>query len=156
MATPQQQAAGKAKRLVRFSNRVQWFDQQVAQGLTLTVRARVTLAVQLLRDKVVINISDPVSKYRARGRTRVDPNSRSKPGEFPKADTTRLMKDIFWRVDDRGKEIVGIVGTTLDYGLILETKMQRSFLVRTLNEMRGQLTHILTAGPGGGGRIAGL
>lgn len=148
---------GRARREARFTARILWFGDQVNRGIKLSMRQRIQLAVQLLRDKVVINLSKPVHKYVGpSGRTRVDPNSRSKRGEFPRADTTRLMKDIFSRVDERGSEIVGSVATTLDYGLILETKRDRSFLVRTLNEISGPLTRILTAGPGGGGRIMGL
>ena len=38
----------------------------------------------------------------------------------------------------------GFVGTTLDYGLILETQMGRSFLVRTLNENKALIRKVLT------------
>jgi hypothetical protein len=151
----QRQAQARAAREARFNTRLEWFGDKVMAGLKLTMRQRVTLAVQLLRDKVVINVSKPVTKTKGKsGRIKV--SDRSKPGEFPRADTTRLMKDIFSRVDVKGNEIVGTVGTTLDYGLILETEMDRSFLVRTLRELRSPLTRILTEGAGGGGRVAGL
>lgn len=150
MATPQQQAAGLARRQERFRVRLEWLGQQVEAGLNLTMRARVRLAAQLLRDKVVINLSTPVRKYRSprTGRTVVDPTSRSRPGEFPRADTTRLMKDVYYEVAASGMR--AIVGTTLDYGLLLETVMNRSFLRRTLNEMEGPIRTILTSGRGGG------
>lgn len=148
-------ATGRANREARFNTRLEWFGEKVKAGLKLTMRQRISLAVQLLRDKVVINISRPVTK--AKGKSgRIVVTDRSKRGEFPKADTTRLLKDIFSDVESRGNEIVGRVGTTLDYGLILETMMDRSFLVRTMNELRGPLTSILTSGVGGGGRIGGL
>ena len=74
----------------------------------------------------------------------MDPGSRSKPGEFPKADTTRLMKDIFWRMESKTS---AIVGTTLDYGLFLETRMDRSFLRRTYREQLPVIRKILLSGP---------
>ena len=141
--TAQQQSAGHAGRLLRFNTRVEWFGDQLTRNLDRTIKGRLQLASMLLRDRVVINLSKPVVKIAGGGgrRTRVDPSSRSKPGEFPRADTTRLMKDIFFQVDKN----VGRVGTTLDYCLILETRMDRSFLVRTLHEFSPQIRRILTA-----------
>lgn len=140
----------RAARQVRFNTRLEWLGQQVHAGIKMTVRQRVIVATQLLRDQVVINISKPVRKIAggSRGRTRVDPTSRSKPGEFPRADTTRLMKDVFSDVREEpgSGKIVGRVAITLDYGLVLETLMDRSFLVRTLNEMRGKLAKTLGMG----------
>lgn len=155
MATPEQQAAALIARRLRFETRIQWLGDQVQQGITMTMRARVRLAAQLVRDKVVINLSTPVRKIQGRGsrsgrytRMRVDPASRSRPGQFPRADTTRLMKDIFYEQGASGMH--AIVGTTLDYGLILETIMNRSFLRRTLAEMQPDLTRLLTGGGGAG------
>jgi len=143
MATREQQEAAMRRRQQRFDERIRWFGEQVERGLRMSMSARLRLAAQLLRDKVVINISRPVTKYRTRtGRTGVRPESRSNRGEFPKADTTRLMKDIFYEV--QGDE--ARVGTTLDYGLILELFRDREFLRRTLREMRPQITRILTVG----------
>lgn len=136
------------KRGRTISARIEWFGDEVAKDISITMQARVKLASQLLRDAVVKNISDPVRKFKGprSGRLQVDPASRSKPGEFPKADTTRLRKDIFWEVDG----LEGRVATTLDYGLILETKMNRSFLVRTQREKRNMLAAILLKGRGSG------
>jgi len=75
--------------------------------------------------------------------TAVDPASRSKPGEFPRADTTRLMKDIFYR---RTGPTSALVGTSLKYGVKLELKMNRSFLRRTLYEFAPTIRRILTQG----------
>jgi hypothetical protein len=156
MATPEQQAAALAARRLRFDTRIIWLGEQVERGMQMTMRARVRLAAQLVRDKVVINLSTPVRKIPGRQgrnattgrftrrRTKVDPASRSRPGEFPRADTTRLMKDIFYEVREGGMQ--AIVGTTLDYGLILETVMNRSFLRRTLDELQPAITRLLTAG----------
>ena len=113
----------------------------------MNMRQRLQLAGQLLRDRVVINISRPVTKTRRvggrGGGSRIVVTNRSRPGEFPKADMTRLMKDVFFRFED---EETVVVGVSLDYGLILETRMDRSFLVRTLNELRPAIIRILTGG----------
>lgn len=160
MATPEQQIAALTRRRERFTARVQWFGDRIAAGVRIGMQARLRIAAQMLRDKVVINLSTPVHKYKARGRqgrnaagqftrrgsrTRVDPASRSKPGEFPRADTTRLMKDIYFEVAENR----AIVGTTLDYGLVLEVARNRSFLRRTMDEMAPDLTRILTSGTSG-------
>ena len=151
MATAAQQAAGLARRSSRFKERIKWFDKKVAKQINLTLTQRVGLAGQLVRDKTVINLSTPVRKIKRRisrgpnqGKTltRVDPDSRSKPGEFPRADTTRLMKSVtFSQVGTEAR-----IGTNLGYGLLLETEFDRSFLVRTLNEMRSTIKKILTKG----------
>lgn len=163
MATPAQNEAGRAARAERFGKRLEWFGEQLKKDLKISMRSRVRIATQLLRDGTVINISRPVTKTRVKqsrgagGRFRADrivSSGRSKRGEFPKADTTRLMKDVFADVTETRNEIRGIVGITLDYGLVLELKMDRSFLVRTLNEMKGTLAHVLTSGAGGGAGVS--
>ena len=148
--------AGHAARGGRAAVAWEWFGDQVFENIEIGLEARLRLAGQLLRDKVVVNISLPVGRN-AQGKV----VERSLPGEFPRVETSRLMKDIFWEMT--GPRTV-VVGTTLDYGLILETQMDRSFLVRTLEEMQPQLQRIISAGPpslpgqegsggsGGGGR----
>ena len=135
--------------------RVQLAVNKVLQNTTIKAAARVRLAGQLLLDAVRVNLSRPVRKIK-RTYTKVDPTtgtktkhtrivvdrkSRSKPGEFPRADTTRLMKDVFHSHDPSVP--VSRIGTTLDYGLFLEVKLNRSFLRRTLNEMRAELLLII-------------
>jgi len=101
------------------------------------------VAVVFLQDAIVKNISVPVVKKIVNGRTIV--TKRSKPGEFPRADTTQLMKTIFNDVVDYGNGVIhGYVGTPLGYGLELETLKQRQFLTRTLNEEIGNITGLLT------------
>jgi len=71
---------------------------------------------------------------------------RSRPGEYPHAETTQLMKTLFSDVrTNQDGSVDGFVGTPLSYGLILETRMDRSFLVRTLNEQANNIGLILTA-----------
>lgn len=143
--------AAASRREVRF----RWFLDEVSDKVSLTMKQRVRMATEFLRDKVVRNISRPVtktvhtywvqegSKLKKRQRTVV--SNRSKPGEFPKADTTLLMKSIFGEVRDVAPGVCdGFVGTPLDYGLELELRMNRSFLVRTLREERGTIDKILT------------
>ena len=161
MATREQMLAARERRIARWNVRVRWLGDRVRRNVRMGMVQRLKVTAQLLRDRVVINISIPVVKLKRKvtftdpttGRTRtrtktvVDRNSRSKPGEFPRADTTRLMKDIFWDLDERlGR---ARVGTTLDYGLRLEIRMQRSFLRRTLLESQRQLAVILVTDAGG-------
>jgi len=150
LAPTARQLGGQRARSNRIDARIEWFDDQVRQGVNMGMRTRVKLAAQLLRDKVVTNISIPVqmTKSRRTGLTVVVGASRSVAGEFPRADTKRLMKDIFWKDQTRGARIEAIVGTTLDYGLILETRMNRSFLVRTLRQMESRISNILLRGNG--------
>lgn len=130
------------------------YVNKVVQKTNLTVAARVKIAGAIFRDAVVVNLSRPVRKLRRRSkittadgasqvvtRTYVDPESRSKPGEFPRADTTRLMKSIFHKHDE--DTATSLIGTNLAYGLILETRLDRSFLRRTMNEKRAQILLIV-------------
>lgn len=147
--------AARTARTERYNKRLQWFGDQIQRGVKIGMRTRVRVAGQLVRDKVVINLSFPVKKAKSgrTGRVIVIPGSRSKPGEFPRADTTRLMKDIFYDVTEAGQQITAVVGTTLNYGLFLETRMNRSFLLRTLNEVLPQLHLVLLQGKGAGGQM---
>jgi hypothetical protein len=140
---------------LRIETRIQSFIDKKLKQVNLTMAQRIKVATQFLRDAVAVNLSRPVRKSRTAGRsatgqftqatrTVVDPASRSKRGEFPRADTTRLMKDIFTSISPDGLE--GKVGTTLLYGLVLETKLDRSFLRRTMNERRSQIISILLHG----------
>lgn len=114
----------------------------------MTMEQRLRLAVDHVRNKVVRNISRPVTKTRVTlpgGGSYTRVTNRSKPGEFPKADTTLLMKSIFGSVEQTGDmQYNGYVGMPLMYGLILEVRMNRSFLVRTLNDERATITRLLT------------
>lgn len=129
-----------AARVVRWD----WFIDNVSNKVSLTMSQRLTMATQYLLTKVTQNISRPVTKVVGPrgGRVVLD---RSLPGEYPKADTTQLLKTVFSDIKQLGKDSVeGFIGTPLDYGLILETKLNRSFLVRTLNEERTNITKMLT------------
>ncbi len=131
---------------IQFDVRLNLQIDKLVANTKLTVAQRIKIAGQILRDFVVINLSRPVRKYRSKrtGRTVVDPKSRSVRGEFPRADTTRLLKDIYHLF--RSEELASYVGTRLLYGKILETKRDRSFLRRSLNELRSKLLTIVRGG----------
>lgn len=125
--------------------RWEWFTDQVANRLDLTMRDRVRIATERLKSSVVKNISIGVTVGMGPKGGRVVTN-RSKPGEFPHAETSQLMRTVFSDVvTERDGSTNGYVGTPLSYGLILETQMERSFLVRTLNEEAANLGLILAA-----------
>lgn len=139
---------------LRVDVKVKLFIKETLKKKSRTISQRVRIASEFFKDKVKVNLSRPVRKFTSRvtKRVAVDPNSRSKPGEFPRADTTRLMKDIFLVFDNSNpNQPSGKIGTTLAYGLRLEVAMNRSFLRRTLNEMRSQILLILQ----GGGSVGG-
>ena len=139
--------AGRQRRMKKVSARqvrIEWFIENVSMVISMTMRRRVTLATHLLKDRVVRNISLPVLKGIGPRGGRVV-TGRSKPGEFPRAETTQLMKTIFEAVLEVSLgDFTGYVGTPLDYGLILETRMNRSFLVRSYNESLFDIRRILT------------
>jgi len=123
--------------------RWEWYVNKVNSKVAMTLTQRMRVATEYLKSCVIKNLSIPVVKSRGPRGGRVV-TGRSRPGEYPHAETTQLMKTVFSYVQPFGKAVEGYVGTPLDYGLILETKMNRSFLVRTLNEQRGRITKILT------------
>lgn len=123
--------------------RFQWFIREVSDKVSMTMEQRVRMATDYLLSKVVKNISVPVVKLVISKKTRV--TERSKPGEFPRADTTQLLKTTFSDVKKLTPAVTeGYVGTPLDYGLILETKLNRKFLTRTLQEEQGTIQRMLT------------
>ncbi len=133
-------AAGAGRRAVR----IEWFIENVSDRIQLTMKRRVGIATELLKSKVVRNISIAVVKGIGPRGGRVV-TGRSKPGEFPRAETTMLLKNIFSGVRETSRGVWdGFVATSLDYGVILETRMHRSFLVRSLREERSKITRILT------------
>jgi hypothetical protein len=141
---------------------LRWGGEAHQQLLRQNLSGRLALAALLLQKKVQLNLNIPVMKIpriRVRNTSRfpfggpvgsqytyVPPESRSKPGEFPRADTTLLRDSIFAdgpHID--GDRIMYRVGMPLDYGAALELAMDRSFLVRTLDEMWTDLYSIINA-----------
>lgn len=143
-AARQRRAATAAKQEVR----IEWFIKEVSDKIALSAKQRTKIATELTKARVVKNISKPVGRKQGRNSkgqfTKKNIAIRSKPGEFPRADTTLLMKTIFAEVKEiRPGVWDGFVGTPLDYGLILELT-DRSFLLRTLMETRGRIRRIMT------------
>ncbi len=151
----------RARRLARAQDvdvRTNWFIENVSNVVQMSMLKRMRLAVEYLRSMTVLNVSRPVTKTyytikitvmtpkgpKTKNQHRVRISNRSKKGEFPKADTTQLMKTIFTDVKVQGTVIDGFVGSPLDYALDLELKKQRSFLKRTLNEQLPKVQAILT------------
>lgn len=135
----------RADRAGQRAAQVEWAVEQLESTVRLSMDKRVRTATTLLMDRVVRNISVPVVKATSRTTRRVFVVERSKPGEFPRADTTQLMKTIFPAfASPQAGVFDGFVGTPLDYGLILETRMDRSFLLRTFNENLNLVTRILS------------
>jgi len=139
--------AGRARRVGAAQAqqvRIEWFIREVSDKVSMAMKQRVRLAAQYLKSKVVQNISRPVTKgVGLRGGYCV--TGRSKAGDYPKAETTQLLKTVFDGVFESSPGVWdGFVGTPLDYGVILELRMNRSFLVRTLNEEQATVRRLLT------------
>jgi len=140
--------------------RVVWFIPSVLRQINEGMRKRVRLAAEWHANKTKRNINRPVIKVRRTRRrttsrgpkgstyTYVLPESRSKPGEYPKKETGMLQRTIFVRMANTNTQQGAIVATPLFYGKILEIYWDRSYLVRTLNEERRNIAAILTR-PGG-------
>lgn len=129
----------RAARGTRSGVKLISYVREVLDKHNAKLEERVRVATQYLHTKTVKNLSTPVVKMNGPRGGRVVLN-RSKPGEYPHAETTQLMKTLGWEVVRRRNGVVeGIVGTPLDYGLILETRMNRSFLKRTLKEELGKI-----------------
>ena len=125
--------------------RIEWFIKEVSQTVSISMRNRVKLATDFVKNRVVMNISRPVTKTKGKKSGRIVVSNRSKKGEFPKADTVQLLRSIFGVVKKSSKGVYdGYIGTPLHYGLILETKMDRSFLKKTLLEERSKVIKILS------------
>lgn len=149
MVATKRQRSGFTARKKRLKSRVEWFEGPAFLKIKTTLAGRVALAGQLVRDDVVVSLSRPVTKFvkktnpkkdkdGQKSRTVVKPGSRSKPGQYPKAETTRLMKSITYSQ-------VGLearIGTNVDYGLLHETR-DRPFLSRSLKKLRKTIKRIL-------------
>lgn len=148
VTVPKSVEQGRARRAATADQRaakVEWFIKEVSENIRLPLKKRVQIATQFLQDRIVKNISVSVIIISKNGRSYTDETSRSAPGEFPRAETTQLMKSIFSEVREPQQGIIeGYVGTPIDYGVILELEMDRSFMVRTLNEEQTKLIAIMT------------
>ena len=138
IAARQRRAANSHKDLTR----IDWYIENVSDKIAMTMKQRMGIVLEYLLTRTKKNISIPVQiVVGPRGGQHVE---RSKPGEFPRLDTTMLQKTLFTDIKEDEKGIHGYLGTPMEYALPLELDMDRSFLRRTLNEERGRITKILT------------
>lgn len=126
--------------------KIQWFIKRYTDDIAFTMKQRITVATILVHSRIVQNISRPVTKSTGPRGGRVVTN-RSKPGEFPKAETAQLMKSLFLVVvSPRRGRWEGRIGTPLNYGGILEKwpQIDRNYAGRTLKENIAVVIRILT------------
>ena len=148
MQTPNQavldaQARRQASQGASASN-IEWYIKEVSNKITMTLEQRMRIAVEYLRSKTVKNISIPVvmGVGPLGGKVVIE---RSKPGEYPRAETTMLMKTLFGEVvKNVNGSISGYVGTPMHYAIPLELELDRSFLLRTFVEEKSRITRLLT------------
>lgn len=113
--------------------RYQKNDAEFQAKLALAVERGMTRAVLLVKNKVVDSIStgQPVRRS-GKSLIGLDP---SKPGEPPHVLQGRLRQSIAHQVSVEGAEIVGKVGTNIEYGRRLELGMHGTdSLGRTVNQ----------------------
>jgi hypothetical protein len=125
---------------------MEWKIAEVLSKTGSNLKQRTKVATEVVRNKVVKNISKGVERGVGPRSGRKVVTQRSKPGEYPRSDTGELMRTILPAEvrEERPGVFVGYVGTPLDYGLILEMRMNRSFLVRTLYEESDKVKRIIT------------
>lgn len=123
---------------------IQWDDRWLRELHREALR-RLRRAASHLQREIVVNISTPVTKVQGPNGVTVDETSRSKPGEPPHADTTRLRKSIEQEIDEG--RLVARVGTNVEYAAHLEfgtSKMApRPFLRSTLYQEQRTIKRIL-------------
>jgi hypothetical protein len=111
--------------LVTSTVRTQWFTEEVKTTVAGTLRKRGDTAADHLKKKIVRNLSQSGG---IKGLTR------SLPGQFPREQTSALKNSITVETSSTGSVTELSVGTPLFYGVVLETRRNRSFLLRTFNE----------------------
>ncbi len=141
--------AGRARRVAAAEARQVRWESKVKPFLDtvrMTMQQRVKIATEHLKTRVMLNISRPVTKVVSKITGRIVVKDRSKAGEYPKADTTLMLKSV---ISDTWEGYPGVyeggVGTPLGYGAILETskRLDRRWLSKTLDEERGMILSIL-------------
>ncbi len=120
-----------------MATRTQWFIKRTTDQIDSALRNRMEDTVVLLKNKTISNISKPVVRI-------AGVVERSSPGEFPRADTLQLKTTLITEVKDVSPGIVdGFVGSPMSYSLILEQRLDRRFLSRTLFEELQNVKKIL-------------
>jgi len=126
--------------------RIEWYIKNVTDKIEMTMKDRLKIAADLVHSATVRNISTPVVV----GQTKTGKQvvvGRSKPGEFPRAETGNLMRTLFHGVHKAADgEWEGYVGTPLQYGAILEVsqRLNRTYMKRTLDEKKDLVKKVLS------------
>ncbi len=137
MATIEEFRQAKVRRATKGVTQTQWFIKEVSDHVNITMRQRMGIVTGFLKNKTILNIKKPVTRV-------AGIVTRSVEGEFPRADTTQLMRTLISEVVTVSPGIVdGFVGSPLDYSLILEQRLDRRFLSRTLEEELQSVKKIL-------------
>lgn len=126
-------------------------NAQIQKGLT----HRFSLIGEHVTNAHKTNLSRPVTKLKKKRKrktsrgakgssyTAADPNSRSKAGEYPKAETGLLMKNIFWDLKATPIGLQLKIGTPSKYGAALETDAGRKGLRATMIQEVPMIKNIL-------------
>jgi hypothetical protein len=98
------------------------YADAVNQGIDASIKAAMAKACHAARNQIVKNLSGKRS-----GIVYLVPGTESHytasaAGEYPAVATGLLKQTILTGYSVEGEDVVGIVGTTLDYGLYLEKK----------------------------------
>jgi hypothetical protein len=118
---------------VSIDYEIDWYGPAVVATINQAMHARGKKVADYLKKKIVSNISVSITGT----------SGRSKPGEFPRAETKKLMGSIFSDVVIAGIGIYDVsVGSTAEYAAPLELSMDRSFLKRTLMEETQEILRI--------------
>jgi len=145
-STRGQVAAGAGIRATRLI----WKGKTVMRSIVATMEQRMLMATKLLQAKVRSNISVPVGLrpgvHPSQGGKPRSVGVRSKPGQYPRQETGLLIKSIYREQSMivPGLVVEGRVGTTLFYGFILETRMNRKMLVATLFQQSRNIANMFT------------
>lgn len=145
-------AAKRAARGARIDARFRWYGDQIEKGIKVEFATRLRDCGQLLQDRIIAHISVPI-RYTVGPRGGITVTERSKPGEPPRTQAPLRQMGLGNLVNSIFYSLLGPtwlrVGTTLDYGLFLETgtsQMEpRPYILRTVNDQYPQLRRILGA-----------
>jgi len=124
---------------------------QVKMKIDSTSKARMLEAIQEVRNKTLIKLSgtrkaDPERMYRVPGTQKF--YQASSPGEPPAQATGALRQSIKGGTEGAGDNLFGYVGTSLDYGRMLEfgtSRMAaRPWLRKSFEESSAKVKSIFT------------
>lgn len=135
------EGAQAQKEYIRFK----WYVDNVLSKVRMGMKERLHTAAAFVHKKCVANISKPVVVSKTKTGKRIV-TERSKPGEFPRAETGHLRRTLSYGVLKKDNEWVGYVSTPVIYGAILELwePLNRTYMRRTLYEERESVKKILS------------